>query len=588
MLNEAEPALPSKQAVLRAAEHRNSTDSSNSLPTPSPERTLATLHESPNTRTPISSWKTIKDDIPLHIDTTKIPVGSVPTPRSPESGLDSSLPSSVRYHSRNSSVDSIARRGNTIPFARPSVETPQEEASNGSLDAPAKVDTDGATSKEPEAYCMFVKNCDTGSQLRKAISHLFGRNKACTLRIPKHVWVYYCRKHYQRVRYRNAKTYPLNQMELVKLQIQRLQSWSEENKVAGNGPFIRLWTLSLRKREQNRIERKDRPAGSRSEVVGVPKWLLERVGTGYTTVDMLEVADKLYAEIQSGHLSQIPEVEFLPDIVESSSEANKVARRRKSSSNVRTPKRKTSEESDAMHRHSEELAFRDFYRRPSSYDGYEDLASPLGKRLRVAHSERSLPSLADAISYDANHRPVGHARAQSISARVPHVGYTPDRSLSHPGHHRHSVSMSSEYSIHSQGAQAMGHPPTPVLREYRDSPLPSIRGSFEAAERGRQPSIFARPHGMSAEYHDAYDRPHHVRSSSAYTLAGIPAGEVSRLPNSNSEPRSQFLPRNFSDERLAYDRRAEEERARMWHNRETLAYRAPVSSPEQPRARHGW
>lgn len=43
---------------------------------------------------------------------------------------------------------------------------------------------------EEEARCMFVNDCQTGSQLRKAISHLFGRNKACTLRIPKQVWVY--------------------------------------------------------------------------------------------------------------------------------------------------------------------------------------------------------------------------------------------------------------------------------------------------------------------------------------------------------------------------------------------------------------
>lgn len=101
---------------------------------------------------------------------------------------------------------------------------------------------------------MFVANCDTGSQLRKAISHLFGRNKSCTLKIPKEVWVYYYRKHYQRIRYHNARTYPSNQMELVKVQIRRLQAWSESNKAKGSGPYIKQWMLSLRMREQNRLE----------------------------------------------------------------------------------------------------------------------------------------------------------------------------------------------------------------------------------------------------------------------------------------------------------------------------------------------
>ncbi|KAL4872424.1 hypothetical protein BDV12DRAFT_143145 [Aspergillus spectabilis] len=39
-------------------------------------------------------------------------------------------------------------------------------------------------------------------KLRKVITHIFGRNKACTKKIPKPIWVYWCRKHYQRARYR--------------------------------------------------------------------------------------------------------------------------------------------------------------------------------------------------------------------------------------------------------------------------------------------------------------------------------------------------------------------------------------------------
>lgn len=135
-------------------------------------------------------------------------------------------------------------------------------------------------------------------------------------------------------------------MELVTLQIKRLQLWSEENKLAGDGAFISHWTLALRKREQNRIENKDRPTDSRSEVVGIPKWLTERLGTGYTAIDMLKVADKLKEEIENGSLSQVPEVEFLPDIVKSS-DVNTASPRRRRASNGRKP----SEKSNAIHRH---------------------------------------------------------------------------------------------------------------------------------------------------------------------------------------------------------------------------------------------
>ncbi|KAJ2973059.1 hypothetical protein NQ176_g6814 [Zarea fungicola] len=159
-----------------------------------------------------------------------------------------------------------------------------------------------STQKEPE--CLFIKDCDTGSQLRKAISHLFGRNKACTLRIPKHIWVSYCRKHYQRIRYRNAKTYPLTQMELVKLQIRRLQTWSDENKERGSGPYIRMWALSLRKREQSRLKNGGTSAVDESATTAVPPWLIQRVAAGYSTENILSIAERLHGEIKEGHLAQ--------------------------------------------------------------------------------------------------------------------------------------------------------------------------------------------------------------------------------------------------------------------------------------------
>uniref|UniRef100_A0ACC1R3W9 Uncharacterized protein n=1 Tax=Lecanicillium saksenae TaxID=468837 RepID=A0ACC1R3W9_9HYPO len=208
--------------------------------------------------------------------------------------------------------------------SRPSIDQSAEDSRRSSAATDAGGNTAAASSVKPqqqqqqdqEAYCMFVKDCDTGSQLRKAISHLFGRNKACTLRIPKHVWVYYCRKHYQRIRYRNAKTYPLNQMELVKLQILRLQAWSEDNRKQQNGAYIRMWTLSLRKREQSRIENGSAGGGMADDAsaavndarsiagTAVPEWLIQRVAAGYTTEEILDVAERLHKEIKDGLLAE--------------------------------------------------------------------------------------------------------------------------------------------------------------------------------------------------------------------------------------------------------------------------------------------
>ncbi|PHH66916.1 hypothetical protein CDD81_5268 [Ophiocordyceps australis] len=277
------------------------------------------------------------------------------------------------------------RNGRGASAAAPSAVAEDGHGMTASCSSPA-----GAAAAEEECSassggemedprCMFVVNCDTGSQLRKAISHLFGRNKSCTLKIPRPVWVYYCRKHYQRIRYRNAKTYPANQMELVKVQIRRLQTWSDNNKNKGRGPFIKQWTLSLRKREQNRLESGKGGADAAYEDqyaaqggCAVPDWIIHLLGDGYSTERMLDIAERLHKEIVEGVLTQVPEIEFLPDIVDD--DASKPARaRRHNSSN--TPKRKASD-LPALTRQDSEPLYPDH--QPPDFDG---------KRARLASHE---------------------------------------------------------------------------------------------------------------------------------------------------------------------------------------------------------
>ncbi|KAI0108526.1 hypothetical protein F4814DRAFT_62264 [Daldinia grandis] len=185
-------------------------------------------------------------------------------------------------------------------------------------------------SQDGSATCMYQQGCDTGSSLRKAISHIFGRNKTCTRNIPPKVWVHYCRKHYQRSRYRNGPEWADTQCELVQRQIRRVQEWSDENERTRRPGVIKDWSLSMRKREKTRIQAKSskkRPHREDSEDeeddipdsavlngTAVPDWLRNRCGSGYTTADIEEIVARMRNEIRETRSSQIPDIEILPNI----------------------------------------------------------------------------------------------------------------------------------------------------------------------------------------------------------------------------------------------------------------------------------
>ena len=72
--------------------------------------------------------------------------------------------------------------------------------------------------------CEFDPDCQLKSEDRKVVSHFFGRNKSCTRRIPDDLFAPYCRKHYQRSRYRKVSPFGLVQMELVEKTLHRMQA----------------------------------------------------------------------------------------------------------------------------------------------------------------------------------------------------------------------------------------------------------------------------------------------------------------------------------------------------------------------------
>jgi hypothetical protein len=230
-------------------------------------------------------------------------------------------------------------RGPRAELTPPPSQPPGSSSPTTSTIYPAP-DTPPADIETDAVVCMYIQNCDTGSQPRKAISHIFGRNKMCTRLIPPHVWVHYCRKHYQRSRYRNPKEYAKLQCDLVQQQIRRVHEWSVENKKTGAAGVVQDWGLSVRKREKKRLDdlgganRKRRAAildrndddetenvdnlagtpGSPIPATAVPDWLLTLCGKGYSTQGILDIFNQLHAEILDDKMSCFPDIEILPNI----------------------------------------------------------------------------------------------------------------------------------------------------------------------------------------------------------------------------------------------------------------------------------
>ena len=219
----------------------------------------------------------------------------------------------------------------------------------------ARVDacqTDPTSATEDGPSCSYTAGCSTGSPLRKVVSHIFGRNKLCTRQIPKGVWVHYCRKHYQRSRYRNPNGFAILQCDLVRKQIDRLDMWGG----------VSDWIIKVRKREELRLnkENAELAAGRITEdvasdgdddtaVVGGTKqptssskrsslcnsgddhlptprrmsaatasatssrWLIKFTGSGKTTEEALAVLDIIESEIRE-RKCHFPDIEILPNV----------------------------------------------------------------------------------------------------------------------------------------------------------------------------------------------------------------------------------------------------------------------------------
>lgn len=94
---------------------------------------------------------------------------------------------------------------------------------------------------EFEPFTCFKPDCPNSDiPPRKAVSQFFGRNKACTQRMPKGVMVLVCRKHYQQGSYRqkNGHTNSRLQYSLIKI------TFDNADKFSGN----RDWKITFGKK----------------------------------------------------------------------------------------------------------------------------------------------------------------------------------------------------------------------------------------------------------------------------------------------------------------------------------------------------
>jgi len=197
-----------------------------------------------------------------------------------------------------------------------------------------------------EPKCSYCAGCMTESPLRKVVSHIFGRNKLSTRQIPKNVWVYYCRKHYQRSRYRNPRGFARQQVQLVRRQCARLEQWGG----------VKQWVIKVRRREELRMNREgdnaedpddaediegddgavvDDDADGHAELVasgessrrsstttpfrrrssagGGSNWLMKYTGSERTIQDVYRLLDKIEIEVQQNG-GRFPDVELLPNV----------------------------------------------------------------------------------------------------------------------------------------------------------------------------------------------------------------------------------------------------------------------------------
>ena len=183
-----------------------------------------------------------------------------------------------------------------------------------------QIDVVGITDKdndddEPQPIdmkCKAVSTCLANSgDHRKVVSHVFGRNKASTRELPDNLWIFWCRKHYQRFKYRaeEAENWHQLQLKLVREQLQAFEDWGE----------VHCWIITLRKHEKYALAKEKKNGVSAQESTLWERFLESHLGLNKTFAQVrrvLALIDSKFNEAEylnrDKKMKTFPGVEFLP------------------------------------------------------------------------------------------------------------------------------------------------------------------------------------------------------------------------------------------------------------------------------------
>lgn len=243
---------------------------------------------------------------PQYTDRGVSPFSDAGLPSSPR-GMHGLLPdrTSVQARTRNNrgrqqkeTDTNVARKTNSKRDRDEDWQDTQEMPAAKRRDA----NKDKSKPHEPKTdvkLCEFSSPCrmnpsPDGMHWRKVVSHIFGRNKASTKLFPDAVWVHYCRKHYQRARYR-ADQWPFTQCDLILESLYRMEQWDG----------VQTFELTLRRREQDRdaghVSSRNPPprylqSGRRhptAVTAPVPDWLRDELGKNKTFEDIRRIVEQV-------------------------------------------------------------------------------------------------------------------------------------------------------------------------------------------------------------------------------------------------------------------------------------------------------
>ena len=188
------------------------------------------------------------------------------------------------------------------------------------------MDTDNDEPQHIDSKCVAVSTCVANSgDHRKVVSHIFGRNKACTRGLPNNLWIFWCRKHYQRFKYRaeDAENWHTIQLGLVRNQLQVFEDYGQ----------VRTWTIVLRKAEQDALAKENKNGITYTNYISScwERFLVPYLGPNKTFAQVREVLNVIEGKFNEAEyrnrdkkLKTFPGVEFLP-VVQKAKKAKKPA-----------------------------------------------------------------------------------------------------------------------------------------------------------------------------------------------------------------------------------------------------------------------